>query len=163
MLGMGSAAPAQSPFDRRDGEVGDTILPITSYPLGQSEIVAHAALQNLRYHWIEKDLCDRYGCLVVRNESKNYKVAEFRIMSHLRDGTKRWSANLLDHPMLQTDTVTRIKTASIDCERPIRFLLKQRKTKETVVMEGVTNLCTTPHVDNLIRINVKVPEVTVED
>ena len=30
-------------------------------------------------------------------------------------------------------------------------------------MEGTTNLCTTPHADNVIRINVKKPKITVPE
>jgi hypothetical protein len=164
MLVAASTASADSPFTHRDGsDEGDTILPITSYPLGESQVVAHAMLRSLQYHWIQEDMCERFGCLIVQNDTRLFTVAEFRIQSHLRDGTQRWSANLLDHPMLPTDTVTRVKTASIDCDRPVQFVLKHRKTKEKLVMEGTTNLCPTPHADNLIRINIKLPEVTVDE
>lgn len=162
MLGAASAVSADSPFGHPFADDADTIVPITSYPLGQSEVVAHSQLRELQYYWVQKDLCDQYGCLIVLNDTRLYKVAEFRIESHLRDGSKRWSANLLDHPLLPTDTITRVKTASIDCERPVQFILKHRKTKETVVMEGTTDLCPTPHADNL-SINIKLPEVTVDE
>lgn len=160
---LSSAAAADSPFGHTYSEDADTILPITSYPLGESQIVAHSMANNLRLHWIEQDMCDRFGCLIVRNSTRLYKVAEFRIEAHYRDGTKRWSYNLLEHPLLPTEQVVRVKTASIDCDRPVKLLLKHRKTKEVLVMEGTANLCTTPGADNILRVEVKKPEVTVEE
>ena len=163
ILGTATAAPADTPFGHPFQDEADTIVPITSYPLGESQVVAHSLARDVHYYWIEQDMCDRFGCLVVHNDTRLYKVAEFRILAHRPDGSQRWSANLLEHPLLPTEKVTRIKTASIDCDRPVQFILRQRKTKETVVMEGVTNLCTTPHADNVIRINVKQPEVTIDE
>lgn len=162
-LGMPAAAAADTPFGHPYQDDADTIVPITSYPLGESQVVAHALARSVQAYWIEQDMCDLFGCLVVHNDTRLYKVAEFRILARLGDGRQRWSANLLEHPLLPKESVTRIKTASIDCYRPVQFTLKQRKTKEVVVMEGTTNLCTTPHADNVIRINVKQPEVTVDE
>jgi hypothetical protein len=163
LLGIPTASSADTPFGHPYQDEADTIVPLTSYPLGESQVVAHALARNVQMYWIEQDMCDRFGCLVVHNDTRLFKVAEFRILAHLPDGRHRWSANLLEHPLLPTESTTRIKTASVDCERPIQFVLKQRKTKEVVVMEGTTNLCTTPHADNVIRINVKQPEVTIDE
>ena len=165
VLAMASAASADSPFSHRDGsDGGDTILPITSYPLGESQAVARSMARNLRMHWIERDLCDQIGCLVVQNDTKFYKVAEFRIELLDRDGASRWSRNQLVHPLLPKEKLVRLKVAPADsCERDILFVLQHRKTKEQLVMESTTNLCPSPNADNLIRIDVKKPEITVQE
>jgi hypothetical protein len=163
-LWLGAAASAQSPFTNRDGsDAADTILPITSYPLGQAQLVAQGLARNVRMHWIEKQLCDEIGCLVVQNDTSNYKVAEFRI-ELVEDGGSRWSRNQLLHPLLPKQKLVRLKVAPAEsCQRDIRFVLQHRKTKERLVMESSTNLCPTPHADNVIRLNVVRPEVTVEE
>lgn len=160
---MASAASADSPFTRRGGaDEGDTILPITSYPLGRSDVVANAMAGNLRWRWIERDLCDQIGCLVIQNDSKFYKVAEFRIELFDRDGKSRWSRNQLLHPLLPKEKLVRLKVAPADsCLRDIRFVLQHRKTRESLVMDSTTNLCPSPNADNVIRIDVKKPEITV--
>lgn len=164
-LFFASAGAAQSPFTHRDGsDSGDTILPITSYPLGQSQLVAMRMARELQMQWIEQDLCDQIGCLVIHNDTKFYKVAEFRIELFDSEGSSRWSRNQLLHPLLPKDKLVRLKVAPADyCEREIQFVLKHRKTKERLVMESTTNLCPTPHADNVIRIDVKKPEVTVDE
>jgi hypothetical protein len=161
---MGTGASAQSPFTRRDeSEEGDTILPITSYPLGQSQLVARSMARELRMRWIEREACNQIGCLVVQNDTRFYKVAEFRIQLLNRDGSSRWSRNQLLHPLLPKQKLVRLKVAPAEsCERDIMFVLQHRKTKQQLVMESTTNLCPTPNADNVIRIDVKKPEVTVQ-
>jgi hypothetical protein len=165
ILALASSAAADSPFTHRDGsDDGDAILPITSYPLGQSQSVASSMARSLRWHWIERDLCDRLGCLVVQNDTKFYKVAEFRIQLVDRNGGSRWSQNQLLHPLLPNEKLVRLKVApASSCDRDIMFVLQHRKTREKLVMESTTNFCPTPNADNLIRINVKKPEVIVPE
>ncbi len=160
-----SAGIAQSPFTHRDGtNDGDTILPITSYPLGQSQVVASRMATALQLEWVKRDLCWQIGCLVIHNDTKFYKVSEIRIQSAGRDGEARWGSNQLQHPLLPKEKLVQLKIASADsCERDIQFVLKHRKTRERLVLESIANLCPTPHVDNIIRIDVRKPEVTVDE
>jgi hypothetical protein len=164
-LALTSSAAADSPFTHRDGtDEGDVILPKTSYPLGESQAVAHAMARNLRWHWIERDLCDQIGCLVVQNDTKFYKVAEFRIELVGRNGDSRWSQNQLVHPLLPAEKLVRLKVAPAgSCDRGVMFVLQHRKTKERLVMESTTNFCPSPNLDNVIRLNVKKPEVIVPE
>jgi hypothetical protein len=165
LLLTASPAFAESPFTHRDGsDEGDTLAPITSYPLGESQVVAQSYARNVRMYWIQKDLCDQIGCLVVHNDTKFYKVAEFRIELIDRDGASRWSQNQLLHPLLPQQKIIRVKVAPAGtCDRQVQFVLKHRKTGETMVIDGTTNFCPSPHADNVIRINVKQPEVTVDE
>ena len=162
---LASSAAADSPFTHRDGsDDGDAILPMTSYPLGESQSVAHSMARALRWQWIERDLCDQVGCLVIRNDTRFYKVAEFRIELIDRNGASRWSQNQLVHPLLPTEKLVRLKVAPADsCDRDIMFVLQHRKTREKLVMESSTNFCPTPNADNVIRINVKKPKITVPE
>jgi len=164
-LAVASAAIADSPFTHRDGsDEGDSILPITSYPLGQSQVVSESMARNVQMYWIQKDMCDQMGCLIIQNDAKNYKVADFRIELVDRDGSSRWSRNQLLHPLLPTESVVRLKVAPAEsCARQIKFTLQHRKTKEKLELAGTTDFCPSPHATNMIRINVKSPEVTVED
>ena len=164
-LAMASSAAADSPFTHRDGsDDGDTLVPITSYPLGESQSVAHSMARDLRWHWIERDLCDQIGCLIVENDTKFYRVAEFRIELVDRNGGSRWSRNQLLHPLLPSQKLVRLKVAPADsCDRDVMFVLQHRKTREKLVMESTTNFCPTPNADNVIRINVKKPEIIVPE
>ena len=164
-LALGTVASAQSPFTHRDGsDEGDTILPVTSYPLGGSQAVARGMARELRLQWLQQDLCDQLGCLVVHNDTRAYKLAEMRVQLLGKDGTPRWGRNQLDHPLLPKEKLIRVKVAPADsCQREIMFVLQHRKTRERLEMETTTNLCPTPKADNVIRLNVKTPQVTVED
>jgi hypothetical protein len=158
-----TAATAQSPFTSRDGsDDGDSILPITSYPLGQSQLVSRNMARALRIQWIERDLCDRIGCLIVHNDTRLYKLAEMRVELIGRDGTSRWGRNQLERPLYPKERLTQFKVAPPEsCDRAIQFVLKHRKTRERLVMEAIANLCSSPNVDNVIRLDVVKPEVTV--
>src|SRR5689334_20446769 len=96
---IASAAAAQTvpitmdPF--AGSEAADTVRPITSYPLGQSELVANIMLQSLRLEQKQRDLCWDYGCLVIANESENYRVTGFHVQEAAADGSMRWSRNQL--------------------------------------------------------------------
>jgi hypothetical protein len=163
-LGIASAAAADTPFNHHaDGE-GDTILPRTSYPLGQSQVVASSMARSLRMEWVKRDLCWQIGCLVVHNDTKYYKVAEFRVQMPRRDGTARWGPNQLHHSLLPQQKIVRLKTAPSDsCERQLQFVMQNRQTREKMTIETVSNLCPTPHTDNVVRLNVVKPEVTIEE
>lgn len=165
LAALATASAAQSPFTNRGGgDEGDAILPITSYPLGRSDVVAKQMARNVRMYWIEQEACDQLGCLIVRNDTRLYTVAEFRIELLGDDGSSRWSRNQLLNPLLPKQKLVRLKVAPADsCERDVQFVLRHRKTKERLIMEGTTNFCPSPNADSLIRIEVKQPQVTVQD
>ena len=82
------AASAQS----GDAESADTVPPKTSYPLGNSQLVAQNMMAALRIEHAKRDLCWRLGCLVVANESRSYKVTGFFVQMPDMLGTDRWGA-----------------------------------------------------------------------
>ena len=157
-----TAAPsvAQSPFTRT--EAADTVPPITSYPLGQADLVAKEMLIAMRLDRAKRDLCDELGCLVIVNESKGYKVTGFHVLERSKDGQYRWGRNQFGSALLARRATFRFKTGISDCERPVKFVLRGPRNREPVETEGRANLCRSPHVDSLVRINVVRPEVIVE-
>ena len=160
LAGWSTASAAQSPFTRADP--GDAVLPITSYPLGESDLVAGQMMTSLRLQRRQTDLCHELGCLFIVNETKRYRVTGFHVLEQSRDGQYRWSTNQFGSPLLAHRATFRFKTGTVDCERPVMFILRGPDSREPVKIEGRANLCTTPHVHSVMRINIVRPEVIVE-
>ena len=157
-----SAFAQQAPWDNEIAAAGDTIAPITSYPLGRSDIVAMSLVQSIRMAEVKEDLCSRYGCLVIVNESRAYKVMEMRVEMTDRKGGKRWGPNQLDRPLLAHQATLRIKVPDLrDCDLPVRFTLRESKGPEEVSIDDRVRLCAEPDQHTLMRIKVVKPTVEV--
>ncbi|HEX6661559.1 MAG TPA: hypothetical protein VF067_06805 [Sphingomicrobium sp.] len=153
--------PTMDPF--AGPEAADTIRPKTSYPLGQSDMVARTMLLALKLERAQRDLCWELGCLVIVNESKNYNVTGFYVRSVDRDGKPAWSSNQFGQPLYARRATFRFKTGGADsCDVPVKFVLKHPKTKDTFEFETRASLCKAPHIDSLVRIRAVIPEVKVE-
>ena len=159
------AAPAsaqQAPWENDPGLEGDTIAPITSYPLGRSDIVAMSMVRSLQMERVKEDLCERYGCLVIVNESRAYKVMEMRVEMTDRKGAKRWGPNQLDRPLMARQATLRIKVPDLDpCILPVRFTLRETKGREELSIEDRVRLCAEPDQHTLMRIKAVKPTVEV--
>jgi hypothetical protein len=152
--------PTTSPFGAAND---DRILPKTSYPLGRADLVARGMAASLRVEHIKRQLCEEFGCLVVRNDSRNYVVTGFYVKMPGMLGTDRWGENVLDDPLRPSDSLLKVKTGDADaCALPVRFELKKRRTGEraTVLSEG--NFCSTPGQTSVLRIRAVTPRVIVE-
>ena len=160
--GLAAAAAAQqAPWDN-DEAAGDTIAPITSYPLGRADMVAMGLVQSLRLTRVKEDLCQKYGCLVIVNESRAYKVTEMRVEMTDRRGSKRWGPNQLDRPLLSREATLRIKVPDLaDCDLPVRFKLREAKGREEFEILDRVRLCAEPERHTLMRIRVVKPTVEV--
>lgn len=160
---IASAASAQqAPWDNDIAVAGDTIAPITSYPLGRSDLVAMNLVQSIRMAEVKEDLCIRYGCLVIVNESRAYKVMDMRIEMTDRKGEKRWGPNQLDRPLQALQATLRIKVPDLkDCDLPVRFTMRETKGREEVSIEDRVRLCAEPDRHTLMRIKVVKPTVEV--
>ncbi len=152
--------PTTDPFAGPDA--ADTVRPKTSYPIGQSDMVAKAMLLSLKLERAQRDLCWELGCLVIVNESKSYNVIGFYVQSMDRDGNPAWSPNQFGRPLYAKRATFRYKTGAADsCDLPVKFVLKHPKTKDTFEFETRASLCKAPHVDSLVRIRAVVPGVEV--
>ena len=151
-----SAALAQS----GDAESADTVPPKTSYPLGNSQLVAQNMMAALRIEHAKRDLCWSLGCLVVANESRSYKVTGFFVQMPDMLGTDRWGVNQFDQPLPARSAALRFKTGGTDaCDLPVRFVLTHSSTRETIEVRSRANLCMTPHKDSLLRLKVFEPTI----
>ena len=138
------------------------IAPITSYPLGRADLVAAGLVQSLNLAQVKEDLCEKYGCLVIVNESRAYKVMEMRVEMTDRKGGKRWGPNQLDRPLLAREATLRIKVPDLtNCDLPVRFRLRETKGREEVALEDKVRLCAEPDRHTLMRIRVVKPSVEV--
>lgn len=152
-----------SPFD---GDVGvESVAPETSYPLGQSESVARDMAASMHMTRQQSDLCWRYGCLIIANQSKTYRITEFRVQEAGAKGTLRWSRNQFSQfeaPLFPQKATYLFKTGKPEtCDWPVMFVLVDVKRRETMKVQMRASLCTTPHQYSLIRVNVVHPQVTV--
>ena len=153
--------PTTDPF--ADGEAADKVLPKTSYPLGRSDIVARQMVLGLRLERAQRDLCAELGCLMIINESKSYQVTAFYARTVGPDGKPEWSSNQFGRPLYPKRATWRFKTGGPDtCDVPVRFVLRNPRTKDIVEFETRTSLCSRPRNDSLVRIRAVVPEVRVE-
>jgi hypothetical protein len=153
--------PTTDPF--AGGEAEDKILPKTSYPLGRSDVVARQMVLGLKLERVQRDLCAELGCLMIINESKSYEVTAFYAQTAGPDGKVEWSSNQFGQPLYPKRATWRFKTGGPGtCDVPVRFVMRNRKTRDLVQFETRTSLCSGPHNDTLVRIRAVVPEVRVE-
>jgi hypothetical protein len=152
--------PTMDPFAGSDE--GDSVRPITSYPLGQSELVARNMATALRLEQKQRDLCWQLGCVVFVNESKTYMVTGFYVQTAAADGTLSWSRNQFGAPLLAKRATVRFKTGPQSaCDLPARFVLRAPHRKQSISYDTRVSLCSSPHQHSLIRIRAAIPEVEV--
>jgi hypothetical protein len=164
LLGTSSSAQVMpvtmDPFAGTAAE--DTIRPKTSYPIGQSDVVARSMLAAMRLEQRQRDLCWELGCVVIVNESSSYVVTGFHVQERKRDGSLGWSGNQFGAPLLSKRATFRFKTGDANsCAQPVKFVLRKPHTKDTVQFETRVPLCSSPHQDSLVRIRAVIPEVEV--
>lgn len=153
--------PSTSPF--AGGVAEDKVLPKTSYPLGRSDVVARQMALGLRLERVQRDLCAELGCLMIVNESRTYQVTAFYAQTMGADGKPEWSSNQFGEPLYPKRATWRFKTGGpATCDVPVRFVLRNPKTRDVVQFETRTSLCSGPHNDSLVRIRAVIPEVKVE-
>ncbi|MFL6730066.1 MAG: hypothetical protein ACJ8E3_09755 [Sphingomicrobium sp.] len=153
--------PTTDPF--AGGNAEDKILPKTSYPLGRADLVARQMVLGLKLERAQRDLCAELGCLMIVNESRTYEVIAFYAQTAGADGKPEWSSNQFGRPLYPKRATWRFKTGgAATCNVPVRFTLRNRKTRDTFDFETRTSLCSGPHNDSLVRIRVVLPEVRVE-
>jgi len=169
-LGLGSAAVAQTvpvtmdPF--AGSEAGDSVRPITSYPLGNSQAVARNMLVSMRLEQRQRDLCWELGCLVIANESTHFRITGFHVLEKGPDGSMQWSKNQFGQfevPLFPKGATFLFKTGNPEtCDWPVLFILKEPTSHQTIRVQTRTSLCTSPHRNSLVRVKVVYPEVIVE-
>lgn len=153
---------SMSPFA---GSASEDSTANTFYPFGESEMMAREMANSVRVGQRKRDLCREYGCLVIANQSKNYRITEFRVREAARDGTLRWSENQFRQfgaPLEPRKALYLFKTGKPEtCDWPVLFVLRDLKGRQTMSVQMQASLCVSPQRDSLVRVNVVRPEVTV--
>lgn len=145
-------------------EAGDQARPVTSYPLGQSEMMARNMMAALRLEQKQRDLCWELGCVVIVNDSRTYMVTGFYVQAAAADGGLGWSRNQFGVPLLAKRATFRFKTGGRGaCDLPARFVLRAPHSRQTLSYDTRISLCSSPHHDSLVRIRAAIPDVEVEN
>lgn len=141
---------------------GATILPMTYTQPGWAE--RDVKLQGLlhRTRDFEDRQCVKIGCFILVNETSNYLVTGLYFGSGERDGVRNWTPNQFGRPLVPGKIAYSPKAGDDSmCRIPVRVVLRDIKTGETLEMEDVTALCRRDKASTLIRVNVVKPTVTV--
>ena len=158
---IASGVHAQRALQDAEDEEG-VIKPKMSYPAGNPDAIARMTWGALKYA-ARQDRCHEVGCLILINDSANYRLQEF----HVRPVTPRtsddWGPNQLDESLAPHEAAIRFKLADQRfCKWPVRFVLRHRQTKEIFPVETSANLCASPNQDTVLRVKIVKPEVHVD-
>ena len=108
------------------------------------------------------DNCWKLGCVLIVNETKNFDVVGFYVDSAKAGAATEWSRNQFGAPLRPMKVTMRFKTGGTDtCNIPVKFVLRDRDSKEQLEVAGNVSLCTSPHQDTLLRIKAPKGTVTV--
>ncbi len=126
------------------------------------------------YHFaVEKrhdDLCQRFGCLIVINETRDYMLTGMYLDTAFVKGGRVpvWSPNMLSSPGIYPMRATMFPTSfkrQEACAVPARFEFRHSDTRERVSVFMPVSLCMRPGAP-FVRLRVQVPpngRVILED
>lgn len=158
------AAPAIAQESPSDAESADTIAPKTFTVPGASQQVAYGFARAMQLEQRAQDYCWEYGCLVIVNETANYDITGFFIALPDNGKPTRWGPNQFGQRLYPKRATYRFKTGEqATCDLPVRFILRQRQTRQVSEVQTRTSLCKSPKLDTLVRIRMLNPSVTVTD
>lgn len=110
----------------------------------------------------DADNCWKVGCVLIVNETQSYDVVGFYVDTAKPGTASAWSRNQFGEPLRPMKVTMRFKTGGADtCNIPVRFVLRDRQTKEKLDVAGTASLCTSPHQDTLLQIKAPRGTVTV--
>src|SRR4051812_37662463 len=164
------AAPAPS-APAADGQWGGgesseregVIKPRMSYPVGNPEAMGRIMLGAMRDERRKEEGCRKFGCLIVVNDSASYRLQEFHVRPLAPKGDADWGPNQLDRPLRSREGIVRFKLDDQRfCNWPVRFVLRDPKTRENIPLDANANLCAAPMHNTVLRVRYVRPEVTVE-
>jgi len=162
LVAIMSPSAANAQWLTQDGdEAADSSGNRTYTTPGGAEAVAAKLLSAMRLEQRQRDLCWELGCLVIVNASKIHQVEGFYV-GEQRRGRASWSQNQFGKPLLPRRATFRFKMNGRDCERPVRFVFRDSRTRERIEVSDRVNFCPTPHVDSLLKLNVVRPNVIIE-
>ena len=141
---------------------GGTVLPMTYTQPGwaEADVRQQGLLQRTRD--FEDRQCVKIGCFILLNETSNYVVTGLYFGRGEEGGVRNWTPNQFGRPLVPGKIAYSPKAGDDSmCRIPVRVVLRNIETAETLEMEGVTALCRRDKASTLIRVNVVRPSVTI--
>jgi hypothetical protein len=100
--------------------------------------------------------CWKLGCMIIVNETAAYDVVGFYVDSASPGKSPRWSENQLPDALEPLKATLRFKNGGKNmCSLPVRFVLRNRETREKMDVNTTGSFCSTPHEDSLLRIRLE--------
>lgn len=156
------AFTAATPAPAQSVDAGGTVLPMTYTQPGWAEraVVNNRLLARTRD--FEDRNCVRIGCLIILNETANYLVTGMYFVRGEHDGVRQWTPNQFDRPLVPRTMFYAPKAGDDSmCNLPVRLVVRDIETKETLEIEGLAGLCRRDKASTVLRVNVVRPTVTV--
>ena len=150
---------------KRSGDEANSGAPGNLHTPGAARQIAQAFAATMRAEQTQRNRCWQSGCLVIVNETHGYDVIGFYVEPRRRKpGRSEWGRNLFQDPLLPRKATLAVKgeAGTPPCEQKVRFLLRHRETRDELTLDGQASLCSTPHVDSLLRIKALEAQVTLE-
>lgn len=128
-------------------------------PRTRGEIMAEEATYHFTVEKRRDDKCQRFGCLIVINETRDFTMTGmFLDTAFMRGGPPVWSKNMLYapgiYPMRATSFPTAFKRQEA-CAIPARFEFRHAATRRTATVRTKVSLCQRPG-QPFIRLRVRV-------
>ncbi|WP_029937352.1 hypothetical protein [Sphingomonas sp. UNC305MFCol5.2] len=132
-----------------------------------TELAAMGMMLQFRGQKSQGKRCFETGCLFIINQTSDYDAVGLYLDIGSPDPSDApvWGPNLFRNQKLPPKLARwayKAGDASM-CALGARVVLRQRKTHEEVVSDGVVSLCKSPKVDSALRINVNTPKVTIDE
>ena len=156
----GAPSSAQRELTEPNGE--GVVKAIMSYPAGKPGAIARMTWDALRYA-AQQDRCRDLGCLILINDSQSYRLQGFYVRPVRPRAPDDWGDNQIEHALGPNEATVRFKLPDQRfCKWPVKFILKNRKSKETYPVETTANLCVSPGQHTVLKVRIVKPEVYVD-
>ena len=164
-LFVGLASPAASQMVWQGESTRDGVIkPKMSYPVGNPDAIGRIMWGNLRLAAARQKACMEIGCLIIINGSDSYRLDEFYVRPVSPRTPSDWGPNQFDRPLRAREAAVRFKLPDERfCSWPVRFVMRNRKTREVVPIETSASLCASPRKDTVLNVRVLHPDVKVEE
>jgi len=162
LLAAFAAAPSGAQRELTEPN-GEGVVPaIMSYPVGKPGVIARMTWDALRYA-ARADRCRDLGCLILINDSQNYRLQGFYVRPVAPRTPEDWGDNQIAHALGPNEATVRFKLPDQRfCKWPVKFILRNRKSKEIYPVETTANLCVSPGQHTVLKVRIIKPEVFVD-
>jgi len=162
LLAALAAAPSGAQRELTEPEGEGVVKAIMSYPAGNPGAIARMTWDALRYA-AREGRCRDLGCLILINDSKNYRLRGFYVRPVTPRTPEDWGDNQIEHALAPNEATVRFKLQDQRfCSWPVKFVLQNNKSKEVYPVETTASLCSSPGQDTVLKVRILKPEVYVD-